>query len=100
MKPKRDWHEWQLWYSALKALEPEAYQKAIRYADGMAMQHKLPTYAAADIERSHIMLACELLGIRPTNTLESGAAGSAARPPRTETERRTVSPVSPFQGKP
>jgi hypothetical protein len=53
------------WYAALKAVEPEAYFKAIQYAEGVTLKFNLPEKAAVECERSHVMLACELLGIRP-----------------------------------
>lgn len=54
------------WYRTLKAVEPEAYYKAIKYAEGFSINHKLSTEAAYEIERSHVMLACELLNVTPT----------------------------------
>ena len=57
--------DWRKWYSALRAVEPEAYEKALIYAEGLSLQFNLPLSHASEIERSHIMLACELLGVRP-----------------------------------
>ena len=53
------------WYRALKAVEPDAYKKAVEYAQGVSLNHQLPLKVSADIEIASVMLACELLGIRP-----------------------------------
>lgn len=57
--------DWQKWYRTLKAVEPEAYEKALRYAEGLSLKFNLPLSHASEIERSHVMLACELLDVRP-----------------------------------
>jgi hypothetical protein len=56
---------WEKWYQTLKAVEPEAYYKAIQYGEGISLHFSLPLEQAAEVERSHVMLACELLGIKP-----------------------------------
>ena len=55
--------DWKRWYAALRNADSEAYFKAIRYAEGISIQHHLSTEVAAEVEISHIMLACELLGV-------------------------------------
>ncbi len=61
-KPGADWKRW---YRALKAFDPEAYSAAIRYAEGCSLNFHLPLDQAAEIERSHVMLACKLLEVTP-----------------------------------
>lgn len=60
--------DWERWYRALKAANPEAYRKAIGYMEATTLSHyapAVPQKAAADYERAAVMLACELLGVRP-----------------------------------
>ena len=57
--------DWERWYATLRNADPEAYRKAIQYAEGVSLNHNLPDKAAAACEVSHVMLACELLGIQP-----------------------------------
>ena len=57
--------KWQSWYQALKTVEPEAYFEAIRYAEGLSLTYSFPPKQAAEVERSHVMLACKLLGVMP-----------------------------------
>lgn len=57
--------DWKRWYSALKATHPDWYFKAIRYAEAQTINHNIPTKAAADIERSFVMFACEMLDVDP-----------------------------------
>lgn len=57
--------DYEPWYRALKAVEPDAYRKAIQYAEGFSINNRLSTEAAFEVERSHVMLACELLEIVP-----------------------------------
>ena len=45
----------------LKAAYPEVWDKCIRYAGGVAVNHRLDTSAGADIEDAMIALATELL---------------------------------------
>ena len=56
---------WEKWYRTLKAVEPEAYEKALRYGQAISLTHDLGSKIAAEIEVSHVMLACELLGVGP-----------------------------------
>ena len=56
---------WETWYRALKSVNREAYDKAIRYSEALSLKYNLPLTQAAEFERSHVMLACELLGVRP-----------------------------------
>ena len=58
-------NKWQGWYRALRAVEPDAYRKAISYAEGVTLQHNLSDKLAADIEVACVMLACELLDVKP-----------------------------------
>ena len=57
--------QWESWYRALKRANPEAYRKAIGYIEATTLTFKVPTKAAAEYERAAVMLACELLGVRP-----------------------------------
>lgn len=61
-KPRADWERW---YRALRAADPEAYRKAISYSEGVTLNHNTPMKAAAEYERSMVMLACDLLQVRP-----------------------------------
>jgi hypothetical protein len=58
--------DWENWYRALKAQYPDEYFKALAYAGGIAIEHKLPTKVAAEYERAMVILACELLGVAPS----------------------------------
>ena len=57
--------DWESWYRALKTTDQEAYRKAIQYAEGLSINFNFPIKQAAEVERSHVMLACEILGVRP-----------------------------------
>lgn len=57
--------KWEPWYRTLKAVEPEAYRKAIEYGQGVSLTHDLDNNIAADVEIACVMLACELLGVKP-----------------------------------
>ena len=54
---------WEAFYRALKMSHPDAYWKAIQYAEGIALRFNLEPKAAAENERSHVMLACELMEV-------------------------------------
>lgn len=56
---RRDWKEL---YKRLRARDPALYKKAIEYAEGCAINHRLSTKAAADIENSFVVFALELTG--------------------------------------
>lgn len=56
---------WGNWYRTLKAVDRDAYDKAIRYAEGVSLSFDIPLKAGAEIERAMVMLACELLEIHP-----------------------------------
>lgn len=62
--------QWKRWYRALKAVEPDAYKKAIEYAAGVSLTYNMPLEQSAEVERSHVMLACELLGVTPSSDAE------------------------------
>jgi hypothetical protein len=53
------------WYRTLKAVHPDAYRKAIGYSEALSLKFNWPLKQAAECERSHVMLACELLGVKP-----------------------------------
>jgi hypothetical protein len=55
--------QWEKLYKSLRAYDPEAFRKAIQAAEGCAINHHLSSAIAADIEVSHVALACELLGV-------------------------------------
>lgn len=55
---------WEAWYRALKARDPEVYRRTISYMEAVALNHSVPQKAAAEYERSAVMLACELLDVR------------------------------------
>lgn len=57
--------DWKNWYNALRAAHPDVYEKAIRYSEAQCINHRIPTQPAADIERSYVMFACELLDVNP-----------------------------------
>ena len=57
--------DWKRWYRALKATHPEWYAKAIRYSEAQTINHRIANPAAADIERSFVMFACEMLEVDP-----------------------------------
>lgn len=57
--------KWKSWYAALKAVEPEAYAKAIQYSEGLSLTFRFPLKQAAEVERAMVMLACELLSVSP-----------------------------------
>ena len=57
--------EWKKYYTALKAVDPNAFRKAIQYGEAVTLTHSLGHKAAADIEVSFVMQACELLDIQP-----------------------------------
>lgn len=61
-KPGADWEKW---YRALRAADSEAYRKAISYSESVTLNHNTPMKAAAEYERSMVMLACDLLRVRP-----------------------------------
>ena len=48
-------------YAELKASNPDAYHKAIMYAEGVSFRLRLSSKTAAEIERAMIVLASELL---------------------------------------
>lgn len=52
-------------YGALKAQNYEVYRKAINYASGISLNNYLSLRAAAEIERTLVFFACELLNIEP-----------------------------------
>lgn len=56
---------WKKYYAALKAVDPNAYYKAIQYGEGVSLTHNLDYKVAADIEVALVMQACELLDIQP-----------------------------------
>lgn len=56
---------WEEWYRALKAADPDAYRKAIGYVEAVTLSHNVPTKAAAEYERAAVMLACEILEVTP-----------------------------------
>jgi|SRR3990172_6968350 len=58
---------WKNWYRALRDANPDMYHKAIRCADGLAINYNLDTNLAAEIEVAMVMLVCEALDIRPPN---------------------------------
>jgi len=62
MKSSRDWERW---YKTLRAVEPDAYRKAIEFSEGVSLTHNLDTKVAADVEVACVMLACDLLGVKP-----------------------------------
>jgi dihydroxyacetone kinase-like predicted kinase len=65
---RRATDEWKKWYAALRNANESAYEQAIRYSEGTILNNhseEISHKFAADIEFSHVMLACELLGIRP-----------------------------------
>jgi hypothetical protein len=57
--------DWKRWYSALRAAHPDIYSKAIRYSEAQCINHRIEGKAAADIERSYVMFACELMDVDP-----------------------------------
>ena len=54
-----------VWYDALRKADINAYHKAIAYAEGLSLTYNWPEKQAIECERSHIMFACELLGVKP-----------------------------------
>lgn len=56
--------DWDVWYRALKERDPAAYRNAIGYMEAVSLNYNVPHKAAAEYERSAVMLACELLGVR------------------------------------
>ena len=56
---------WEAWYRALRARDPEAYRKAINYTEAVSLTFNTPQKAAAEYERTAVMLACELLDVQP-----------------------------------
>lgn len=62
MKPGANWEQW---YRALKERDPQAYRSAIQGVEAVTLTFNVPTKAAAEYERAAVMLACELLGVRP-----------------------------------
>lgn len=59
------YEQFEPWFRALKAARPFDYRKAIEYAEGVTLRHNLPLKVGAEIEQATVMLACELLGIKP-----------------------------------
>jgi hypothetical protein len=55
---------WESWYRALKQRDPDIYRKAIQYSEALALNYNFPMKQAAECERSHVMLACEILGVK------------------------------------
>ena len=55
---------WEDWYRALKRHDYEIYQKAINYAEANTLNFRLPTKVGAEIERTMVMFACEILGVK------------------------------------
>jgi len=53
------------WYLALKAVEPDAYQKALQYAEGICLKYAFSHEGAAEVEAAFVTLACELLNVKP-----------------------------------
>lgn len=62
---------WEAWYRALKELDPDAYKNAIQSMEAVTLTFNVPTKAAAEYERAAVMLACQLLGVRPPVPLPS-----------------------------
>jgi len=62
MKPG---HDWERWYRALRAADPDAYQAAINGVEAVTLTFNVPQKAAAEYERNAVMLACQLLGVKP-----------------------------------
>ena len=57
--------DWEKWYVALRAVEPDAYKAAIEYAEGLSLNYNFSLMVAAEVERSHVMLACRVLRVQP-----------------------------------
>ena len=64
-EPRKKGANWEAWYHALRAANPEAYRQAIEHSEGLSLNYNLSPNAAAEVERSHVMLACSILGVRP-----------------------------------
>ena len=64
-KPRSIGEDWESWYRALKAANPDAYRKAIGHMEEVTITHHMPLQAAAEYERAAVLLACELLGVKP-----------------------------------
>lgn len=62
MKPGANWEQW---YRALKDRDPDAYRKIIQGIEAVTLTFRVPTKAAAEYERTAVMLACDLLGVHP-----------------------------------
>lgn len=56
--------KWEAWYRALKARDPEVYRRTIDCMEAVTLNHSVPQKAAAEYERSAVMLACDLLNVR------------------------------------
>jgi len=52
---------WQDTYRAVKERSPSVYHTAIRYGEGVSIQHHLSLEIAADVEKALICLAYDLL---------------------------------------
>jgi hypothetical protein len=62
---KRVGADWEMWYRALKAHDAAIYQRVIQGVEAVTLTYRIPTQAAAEYERNAVMLACDLLSIRP-----------------------------------
>ena len=51
---------WKALYRELKIVDRSSYDKALQYADGLAIQFRLPTKTAAAIENAFVAFALEL----------------------------------------
>jgi hypothetical protein len=69
--------DWKRWYAALRNNSPDAFRNAIQAAEGISITHHLSTEIAAELEISHVMLACTVLGI--SLSANSSAAPSGER---------------------
>lgn len=56
--------DWEAWYRALKERDPEVYRRTIDYMEAVTLNHSVPQKAAAEYERTAVLLACELLDVR------------------------------------
>lgn len=56
---------WEAYYRALKDKYPAEYQKAIQGIEAVTLTFNVPTKAAAEYERTAVMILCDVLHVMP-----------------------------------
>lgn len=61
--------DWKAWYLALRERDYDVYMKALVYAEASRLNLGLSVKEGAEVERTIVMFACELLEVKPKDHL-------------------------------